>query len=770
MLKLIGFKSVINPITIIYRFFVLLSLLLLIAACKEDSSKKQSPEVISDSHPNLILTQNAVSDIKKELGNVPIFDATLSKAKEEIDKAIAKGIDVPIPKDMAGGYTHTQHKANYSNMQKAGVLFQILGDEKYAVYVRDMLLQYAEMYPTLGRHPQPRSYARGKFFWQCLNDSNWLVYTSQAYDCIYDWLPKEQTDYLNETLFKPYANFLSIETPQYFNRVHNHSTWGNVAVGLIGLVMDDDELVQRALYGLSKDDVDLTQKDNDGGFIYDKDGKAGFLANLDQPFSPDGFYTEGPYYQRYAMYPFMIFAEALQNKKPELKIFEYKDGVLLKAMDALLNLTDADGEFFPLNDCQKGMSYYTTSLVSALNIAYYYGNQKPELLSVAKAQNKVQLDASGLAVAMGIRDEKAKPFVKTSIELSDGANGDEGAVGILRYNDSLNTMALVMKYTGQGLSHGHYDKLSFSLYENGEEILQDYGLSRYVNVEQKNGGGYLKENKTWAKQTIAHNTIIQDEVSHFNGDFATGSENHSEKYIYNVSNAKVQVVSAKENNAYPGTNLHRTMVMIKEEALEKPFVIDMFRVNSDKTHQFDLPYYYFGQIIAEGFNAKTPSSLLALGSKNGYQHLWKEASGKSNTESLQFTWLNNRKFYGLTTATKTDDTILLARLGANDPKFNLRKDPAFILRRNAKETIFATVIESHGNYNPVTEKANGAYSVIKEVKVLFNSERYSALSIDLKSGEQRVFIISNDNPSDKASHILEVNGHTYQWKGTHYYN
>ena len=117
-------------------------------------------------------------------------------------------------------------------------------------------------------------------------------------------MPKEQSDYLNKTLFRPYADFLSVETPQYFNRVHNHSTWGNVAVGMIGLVMDDDELVNRALYGLKKEDVDYKAKDNDGGFIFDKDGKAGFLANLDSPFSPDGFYTEGPYYQRYAIWDF----------------------------------------------------------------------------------------------------------------------------------------------------------------------------------------------------------------------------------------------------------------------------------------------------------------------------------------------------------------------------------------------------------------------------------------------------------------------------------
>ena len=40
-------------------------------------------------------------------------------------------------------------------------------------------------------------------------------------------------------------------------------------------------------------------------------------ANVDEPFSPDGYFTEGPYYQRYASYPFLIFAQALENKKPE---------------------------------------------------------------------------------------------------------------------------------------------------------------------------------------------------------------------------------------------------------------------------------------------------------------------------------------------------------------------------------------------------------------------------------------------------------------------
>ena len=747
------------------------ALVLTIVSCKEESkSVSVTNSKQTGSHPNLILTQESVAEIKSQLGNVPVFDATLAATQKDVDLAIQEGIDVPVPKDMAGGYTHSQHTANYKNMQKAGVLFQLLEDEKYAIYVRDMLLEYAKLYPTLGRHPQERSYARGKFFWQCLNDSNWLTYTSQAYDCIYDWLPKEQSDYLNKNLFRPYADFLSIETPKYFNRIHNHSTWGNVSVGMIGLVMDDEELVNRALYGLKDLDIDTNAIDNDGGYIYDKDGKAGFLANLDSPFSPDGFYTEGPYYQRYAMYPFMIFAEALQNKKPELKIFEYKDAVLLKAVDALINLTDADGEFFPLNDGQKGMSYYTASLVSVVDISYYHGNKKPELLSVAKAQNAVQLNASGLAVAIGLRDGKEKPFLKKSIELSDGANGDEGAVGILRYNDSNNTMALVMKYTGQGLSHGHYDKLSFSLYENGDEVLQDYGLSRFVNVEQKNGGGYLKENKTFAKQTIAHNTVTQNETSHFNNDFEIGSNNHSEKYLFDASNPEVQIMSATETNAYPGTNFHRTMLLVKDATLDIPYVIDLFKVTSEKPNQYDLPYYYFGQIIATSFKTEAPKSLTPLGTKNGYQHLWKETESKAKADNIQFTWLNNRKFYSITAATSNEDAIILARIGANDPEFNLRRDPSIILRKkNTKATVFASIIESHGDYNPISEKANNAYSSFKSIKVLLDNKKYTALELQLKSGVSKVLILANNNASKEAKHTLKINDKNYEWSGSYYF-
>ena len=719
-------------------------------------------------HPQLILTKAGVEKIRAELGTVPLFDATLQKVKAEVDAEIELGIDTPIPKDYSGGYTHERHKRNFFIIQKAGVLYQILEDERYANYVRDMLFQYEAMYKDLPLHPKTRSYARGKLFWQCLNDSNWLVYVSQAYDAIYEFLSAEERQTLEDNLFRPFADHISIDNPQFFNRVHNHSTWGNAAVGMIGLVMGDDELVQRALYGIPFDEIDAAAKDDDGGFIYDKDGKAGFLANLEQPFSPDGYYTEGPYYQRYAMSPFLLFAQGLHNVRPELEIFDHKDGVLLKAVDALLNLSDADGEFFPLNDGQKGMSYHSRELVSAVDIAYLVGGQDPRLLSIAREQGQVVLDDAGIAVATGVRDGKARPFEKKSVNLTDGPDGKQGGVAILRYGDE--DLTLVFKYAAQGLSHGHYDKLSYSLHEQGDEVLQDYGLARFVNIEQKGGGNYLKENKTWAKQTIAHNTITQNETSHFQGKYEIGSQHHSVLHFYDDSNEDVQVVSATESNAYPGTDLRRTMALIKNENFERPFLLDIFKVSSDAKNQYDLPFYFMGQVMKVNFEFDSPTTLSALGEENGYQHLYLEGKGRPAAENSKFSWMNEGRFYTLTSITDSADELLFTRVGANDPDFNLRRDAALMLRRHgASDTVFATVVESHGGYSPVSEIAVNSHSSIAALKVVYDDEDYTAVSIEDLDGRTSLFILANNDPAASSKHRIKIGTEEYRWRGPYHF-
>jgi len=161
--------------------------------------------------------------------------------------------------------------------------------------------------------------------------------------------------------------------------------------------------------------------------------------------------------------------------------------------------------------------------------------------------------------------------------------------------------------------------------------------------------------------------------------------------------------------------------------------------------------------------------LKPLGKKYGYEHLWNEGVGVANSESIQFTWLNHQKFYTITAATNKNDKILFARIGANDPEFNLRKDPTLILRKKeVKNAVFASVIASHGLYSPVTEKADNAYSPIKSIKVLLDTKAYTAISIST-SEKNSLLILSNEDNGSEKKHTVTIENKNYRFQGAYYY-
>lgn len=78
----------------------------------------------------------------------------------------------------------------------------------------------------------------------------WLVYTSQAYDCVYDYLTKQERDYIEKGLFRPMVKFLAVDNEKTFTRIHNHGTWSVAAVGMISYVMGDLKMVEKAISGV----------------------------------------------------------------------------------------------------------------------------------------------------------------------------------------------------------------------------------------------------------------------------------------------------------------------------------------------------------------------------------------------------------------------------------------------------------------------------------------------------------------------------------------
>ncbi|RYY65299.1 MAG: heparinase, partial [Chitinophagaceae bacterium] len=629
-------------------------------------------------HPRAFATAAELRSVYAQSRQNPMLQRSLADMKREVDAWLGKEVDVPFPKDPAGGYTHDRHKANYGLLFNAGILYQMTGDKRYAELARAIFLKYAALNPTLKNHPQATSSSPGRLFWQALNDANWLVYAGMAYDLVYNGLSAADRRTIEQGAFKPEVDFVTKDLKTWFNLIHNHGVWACAGVGIVGIATDNKDYVDMALYGT------------------EKNGKSGFLAQLNGLFSPDGYYTEGPYYVRYAILPYYLFANALHKAQPSLRIFAYRDTVLRKALDACLQQTNTNGVFFPINDALKDKDYTSNELVTALGIARDVYGPQPGFRTVAQKQGRVLLHRGGAllaAEATAGKPEAGYPY--RPVEYNDGARGNEGGVSLMRLGQGKELTTLIFKYASHGLSHGHYDQLGISLFDRGSEILTDYGSVRFIGVEQKWGGRYLPENKTYAAQTIAHSTLVVDGASHFNGKEDTAERYHGERLFSNLSGKSIQVVSAADDHAYPGTALRRSLYLLELPAGRR-LLLDLFQARSAEAHRYDLPYQYNGQLIQTSFRYQAAGTLKPLGTKSGYQFLWKEAEAELRDTVAQFTFLNNKTYYTVSSLVPDSATIVFARSGAGDPSFNLRREPSYIIRRTGSNGTFFNVVEIHG--------------------------------------------------------------------------
>jgi hypothetical protein len=694
-----------------------------------------------DAHP-VLTDAAALSGLGAQAQRYPLSAAELARVRKDVDAAMRAGINVPVPKDSGGGATHEQHKRNYTALYGAGLLYRVTGDRRYVDFARDMLLAYAKLYPTLGPHPAAKNEAAGRLFWQSLNDSVWLVYGVQGYDAVRDALTPQDRKTIDDNVFRKMAQFLSVGSPKVFDRIHNHATWADAGVGMTGYMLRDPDLVEKALKGL------------------DKSGKAGFLRQLDLLFSPDGYYTEGPYYQRYALQPFVIFAAAVEANEPQRHIFEYRDGVILKAIRTSIQSTYG-GYFFPFNDAMPDKSLKTEELYQAIAIGYGKTHD-PALLSIAQWQDRTVLTPQGLEVARDIAAGKAKPFPFASMLLRDGPDGEQGGIAILRDGPGAKDQVLVAKNTAQGMGHGHFDKLNWILYDNGEAIVTDYGAARFLNIEAKDGGRYLPENESWAKQTVAHNTLVVNETSHFNADWKSATA--APRQLWFAGKGQTRGSIAEVAGAYPGVTFRRALLQVAVPGMKSPLVLDLLKVRGGKAARYDLPLHYTGQLIDTAFPLQSNvTTRPVLGKANGYQHLWVDATGKPAADNGVVTWIEDGRFYSYRVAT-SGVTMILGESGANDPRFNLRREP-FILQRldGASDAAFVSLLEPHGRYDASAETTTGSDSAVRT----FTHDRQGdvdLITITLRKGAGVVLAIADDTDAAK-SHTAQIGGKGQSWKG-----
>ncbi|MBF7074167.1 alginate lyase family protein [Glaciecola sp. MH2013] len=707
---------------------------------------------------NLLETDAQITAMQEAVKTEGSFAAEFIKRRDKLDTLLKQEINVPLPADAGGGYTHEVHKRNYAAMRDAGRLYLLTQDKKYADFVKDMLFEYADMYPTLPLHPKQKEQSPGKLFWQSLNEAVWLVYSIQGYDAIKSALSSSERERIENNLFIPMATYLSDESPQTFNKIHNHGTWATAGVGMAGYVLDKPEWVEKSLYGL------------------DKSGKGGFMRQLDELFSPQGYYNEGPYYQRYALMPFVLFAKAIDVNEPDRKIFEHRDQILLKAITTTIDLS-YNGLFFGINDAIKDKGIDTIELVHGVAIAYNK-TKASGLLSIAEKQQQILLTGDGLQVAEALDNSLQQAYPFESTVFGDGVNGDEGALVVLRANQAKEHQALVFKATSQGLGHGHFDKLHWMFYNNGEEIVYDYGAARFLNVEAKYGGHYLFENNSYAKQTIAHNTLVVDETSHFDGKTSVGNQYHP-KMLFTEIDDEIQISSATMSEAYEDVIFTRTQALLNTSE-GFVFVLDLMDVESDSKHRYDLPVHFIGQFIESNTELRANTALQSpLGTTNGYQHLWLQAVAdidQSKTPLTKVTWLKDNTFYTYSSAITTDkgsapseQKLLMTRIGANDPNFNLIANQALINRVTDQSSLaFLSVLEVHGEYNGSREftiQSRSQLSALVNLSDKVDKQDITLIKVSFVGDVNYLIALAPKAESDTSITEFTFGGETHQING-----
>lgn len=708
----------------------------------------------------ILLTEAEVELLRKEVGKPSLMGKSIEANHKELEAFMRLPLDVPGHGE-AGGYEHNRHKQNYTYMNLAGRLFLITQEEKYAQFVKDLLAIYAEKYLTFDFHVQKNTNPTGRLFHQILNEHCWLMFTSLAYSCVASVMTEEERTAVVERIFEPMLDMFTVKYAHDFDRIHNHGIWAVAAVGICGLAIGKPEYLEMSVYGQDRDDT------------------GGFLAQISQLFAPSGYYMEGPYYHRYAIRPTCVFAEVVHRHMPEVDIYNYKDKVIGNTVQAMLATAYPNGEFPALNDASRTMSITDMGVQVAVSVYSKHYGMDDNILGMAKIQNAVWMHPCGLELSQAydkaIADREIGMPFWPSVELNEGPTGNNGAQGFIRMQDKTGDVSqLVMNYGQHGMGHGNFDTLGITFFNRGQEVLREYGFCRWVNVEPKFGGRYLDENKSYARQTIAHNAVTIDEQCQNGFDVDRADSVHGLPHFFKVEGTEINGMSAFANDHYPNTDMQRSVFMLNLDELEAPLLLDLYRIEGEGEHQYDYSHQYDGQIVRTNFDYQSFGELNTLGDDFGYQHLWKVASGKVQDTAL-VSWLQNNTYYtwlGTSSSAKAivdentrDNEVIFTRTGANDPSFNLRSEPAFILRSKGESTLFASVLETHGYFNEEFEQSVNARGQVKDIRVVGYNAVGSIVEITTEKSLVTVMISNVLGADDQTPHQVELNGKTYSWNG-----
>ncbi|GAB7220380.1 heparinase II/III domain-containing protein [Vibrio comitans] len=444
-----------------------------------------------------------------------------------------------------------------------GLLWHLTDESIYLEKVREILLAYATYYPDYEVHGGIPYNGPGKANAQTLCEANCHIDLARGYDFIKSALTAEEQDKIEVRLLREGADFL-IE--HRTDQLHNHEMKINATIGVIGLILDDQQYLDFAL-------------STDYGIHY----------QLNHGAMGDGMWFEGSiHYHYYAL-------QALQNFEKMACNTPYSvasNPNYLNMMKYPLQLVLNTGDFPRLNDCITGQE----KLTHAHLFEFAYKQHPCDEFASALASIYQNISRDNIDALLYGMDElpQAQPLKCQSTHCSE--------VGLTVEFDEERNNAMLLKHAPYGGEHDHYDRLGLILTRGGKEILPDLGTTGYGAELHY---GYYKNSAT-------HNTLVVNQQNQSPIDPRVLSYQKTEDWTlvdtvadWSAPEATVDshTIVQWDKEAYQDVEFRRVMIWLGDAALE----LDV--IANPSNQQLDLTYHVRGRHKDEDNRAEITNPL-----------------------------------------------------------------------------------------------------------------------------------------------------------------
>ncbi len=682
------------------RRFLLVSALLFAASCASSPAPAQV-----ESHPRLLTDAAGIDSAKKWIKEYPWYGAIVREHKREIDAFIAHGpvYVSPIkqsyvyrmytcpnhgvellydqfspfahrcPADTNEIYTGGKYDMAWAgwynrllgtNLVWMGILYNIYGDEKYAVAGRAILTNFADLY--LSYTTDNTILGPAHVFFGTLSESFWGVDMASGYDLLYNYRGFTAADRrsLKEKLLYPLAAL----TQKFPETASNRQLWYNNVSAAVGFLYRDSALIDFAIRG-----------------------RYGFRWQIGSALPASGFWPEWSGYHFVALRGMICLAEMARHNGYDLYHMEVAGRTMKSMFDAPFLLAQPNEEF-PRSKDSGGGSLLEYAPFYEVGYAVYRDRKYLGLLNVTHLRRGTQV--VGETSALGKAPEPVSMFDidpgiprdTVAVYTERSVNLEGNGFAILR--DSTLRTYLYLDYGILGGEHGHPDRLQMGYYAGGRNWIVDPLNESYMYPSLQ----------LWYRRSIAHNTLVVDQTDQA---WTNGYGN------FFGALPSFQVASGGSTTEYHGVKLTRTLIQVGD------YFLDLFDAESPDVHTYDLPLHSFGELTLDGLDLeRQPVDL--FGHKPGipgYDQLTDIEECETDS-SFQGIFADKGEHLMVRVIGEPGTRVIKA---STPPIGGFYKQsapdrapfPVLITRRVCRTTRFASLIQAGGNRAPVTSFRKG---------------------------------------------------------------